>query len=164
VIDGVLATGAFAPPLQPAIYSLKYHGLRRLAEPLGDRLAQTWQAAGLHADMIVPVPLHPERLAERGYNQAELLAGALAERLALPMRDDVLVRVRATPSQVHLHPAERRNNVHGAFACGLELTGSHVLLIDDVCTTGATLEACAATLRGHGAGAVWGLTVARAVL
>jgi ComF family protein len=164
VIDGLLATGAFTPPLQSAIYNLKYHGVRGLVEPLGDRLAQTWRTAGLHGGVIVPVPLHPDRLAERGYNQAELLARALAERLALPIQVHALVRLRATSSQVHLNPAERRNNVYGAFDCCLDLADSQVLLIDDVCTTGATLEACATALRRRGAAAVWGLTVARAVL
>jgi ComF family protein len=116
----------------------------------------------LPADVIVPVPLHPDREAERGYNQAGLLARALAEQVGLPIREDGLMRVRATSPQVTLNAKERQSNVAGAFRVGKgHIAGKRVLLIDDVCTTGATIEACAQALKAEGAQSAWGLTVAR---
>jgi ComF family protein len=126
-------------------------------------MAGVWRAAGRRADLIVPVPLHASRAAERGYNQAALLAHALASCLELPVQEAAVIRVRATASQIHLNPAERRANVRDAFQCREDVNGLRILLIDDVCTTGATLEACAAALRACGAASVFGLTAARAL-
>ncbi len=166
VLDALVATGRFEPPLRPAVHALKYRGVRALAEPLALRLAAAWQERGLLADLIVPVPLHPSRQAARGYNQAALLANALASRLTppLPVAEALVVRSRATPPQVALTFRERQANVRGAFACRGDTHGRRILLIDDVCTTGATLEACGSALRAAGAHAVYGLVVARAAL
>ena len=109
----------------------------------------------------MPVPLHPTRRRERGYNQSELLATAVATRLQRPLNLS-LARIRPTPPQVGQGADARRANVAGAFAWqGEALDGRRVLLIDDVCTTGATLEACAHALRPHAPAAVLGLTLAR---
>jgi ComF family protein len=114
-------------------------------------------------DVIVPVPLHPARLRRRGYNQAALLARELGRRVGLPVEERALQRVRATRSQMRLSAADRRRNVQGAFRCADgRVRGRRVLLLDDVCTTGATLEACADALRAGGAESVWALTLARA--
>ena len=113
----------------------------------------------------MPVPLHHKRLRERGYNQAGLLAGELSEFIAMPVIENSLIRKRNTPPQARTANAEiRRDNVAGAFTCpDRKLEGKRVLLIDDVCTSGATLDSCAAALKAAGAVSVWGLTLAREV-
>jgi competence protein ComFC len=117
----------------------------------------------LHLDVIVPVPLHPTRQRERGFNQAALLACELGIHLGRPVVDGVLVRSRATHPQVGLGPDERRANVDGAFECANDdLAGKRVLLVDDVYTTGSTMEAAGAALREGGAESVWAYTLARA--
>ena len=111
----------------------------------------------------MPVPLHPSRFKERGYNQSELLVKALASYLDLPIDTTSLQRVRVTKSQMTLGISERHQNVKHAFSCQSErLAGQQILLVDDVCTTGSTLDACAAALKSTGATSVWGLTLARA--
>jgi predicted amidophosphoribosyltransferase len=119
---------------------------------------------GLAAESITWVPLHPARRRHRGYNQAELLGRELAGLCGLPTASG-LVRVRDTPPQVGLDRLRRRANVEGAFGWqGPELGRRSLLLIDDVATTGATLDACAGALKAAGAGAVIGFTVARVKL
>ena len=114
------------------------------------------------AALALAVPLHERRLRERGYNQSELLARELRRRLRLAGGAGSLVRLRDTPPQVGLDRLRRQENVAGAFAWrGPHLAGRPVLLVDDVATTGATLEACARALRADGSGAVQGATVAR---
>jgi ComF family protein len=148
--------------LQEAIHQLKYANLSAVARPLGETLADFWQGNPLPADLLVPVPLHPRRERERGYNQASLLAKALGEAIGLPVLEHAMVRVRETRPQVGLNSEERRENVRGAFHCeSTHLAGRHVALIDDVCTTGATLEACSLALRQAGAASIWALTLAR---
>ena len=117
----------------------------------------------LPADVLVPVPLHPARLRDRGYNQSALLAKAMAVDGAAPVDAHSLVRRRSTVPQVGLDAGQRLENVRGAFHCSADgLEGKNVLLIDDVCTTGATLEACAVALFQAGARGVRALTLARA--
>ena len=129
---------------------------------LGGLMASCVQKAGLEGDALVPVPLHPRRLRERGYNQAELLAQQMGRRLGVPVAARSLVRVRNTPAQARSENREtRRANVAAAFRAKDAFDGRRVLLVDDVCTTGATLEACAAALREAGAQEVWGVTLAR---
>jgi ComF family protein len=123
-----------------------------------------WRNNPIPANVIIPVPLHPTRERDRGYNQSALLARGLAEAAELPVRNDLLARVKATAPQVELGAEARRENVCGAFHCETgSATGLRVLLVDDVCTTGATLEACSQALRAGGAGSVWALTLARAL-
>lgn len=121
-----------------------------------------WQQTPLAAEVIVPVPLHSRRLRERGYNQSLLLAQQLAREAALPVLSDVLRRVKYTMSQTQLDGNQRRQNVAGAFVCTEGVRDKTVLLVDDVCTTGATLEASSRALKAGGASSVWALTLARA--
>ncbi|MBI3962000.1 MAG: ComF family protein [Deinococcus sp.] len=135
--------------LEPAVKALKYGSVRTLATPLGRRLGEAVQAQGWRPDLVVPVPLHPARLRDRGFNQAELLARQVAQVLARPL-EKPLQRVRETPSQTRLSGQRRIANVQGAFQCSRLLTGA-VLLVDDVTTTGATAHACARALLAAGA-------------
>jgi ComF family protein len=144
-----------------AIRRFKWSGLSALGRPLGGLFAC---AATRDVDCIVPVPLHPRRLRARGYNQAALLARALTRSGGAKLILDGLDRVRDTPSQATLGLAERRRNVRGAFvAVKRRVAGQHVLVIDDVLTTGATAEACARALTEAGAASVRVLTLARAM-
>jgi ComF family protein len=161
-IDGIRAVALFEGPLRQAVHHLKYTGQRDLASSLGSLLAEYWRENPLPADVLVPVPLHASRQRERGYNQAALLAQELAAAAGLPIIEGCLVRTRQTASQMTLKRVERKTNVRDAFACVDDrLAGRQVLLLDDVCTTGATLEACAVACRQAGACSVWALTLAR---
>lgn len=161
---GMRSVSAHVAPLREAVHALKYNGMRVLAEPLGEILADYWRLAVLPSSIVVPVPLHEARLRQRGYNQSFLLAQSFAARVSLPVDSRALVRRRNTRCQVELSSAERRVNVAGAFWCRSgALAGERVLLIDDVLTTGATLEACASALLDAGAKEVWALTLTRAV-
>ncbi len=158
--------GHYEGALRTCIHALKYDGQKRLAEPLGKLLVQAYIAYGLRADLVIPVPLHKEREQQRGYNQTTLLARQFARQLGLTLREDILQRARATPVQVGLNGQERQQNVEGAFACTPQFTtgalsGRTILMIDDVCTTGSTLEASAAPLFAAGVQSVYGLVLAR---
>jgi len=170
-LDGLFAGYSFEAGIRPAIHQLKYRGGRHLGEPLGLLLAAAYRESGFTGDLIVPVPLHANRQRERGYNQSTLLAEVLGRLIDRPLRSDVLRRTRETLPQVSLPARLRRENVHGAFAVvGVQpggerrsdLLGRSVVVVDDVCTTGATLEACATSLRAAGCARVFGLTLARA--
>ena len=119
----------------------------------------------LRADVIVPVPLHPERRRERGYNQAELIARPLARRMGLKLGSYLLMRTKPRPPQLVLSRSEHWKSVRGAYATrpGARVDKLRVLLVDDVLTTGATLDACSRVLKKAGAASVIGLTVARVV-
>lgn len=167
-LSGLRAVGTFQEPLRASIHALKYEGNTRLAQPLGHLLAQAYTTYNISADVIVPVPLHSEREQQRGYNHAHLLARVCSSTLGIPLRAELLVRQRATAAQVDLKLSDRRQNVAGAFVCRPAFaTGAllkrKILIIDDVSTTGSTLEACAAPLFAAGAMAVWGLVLARPV-
>jgi ComF family protein len=151
--------------MRQAIHQLKYNNFKALALPLAQLLAEYWQSRSWEVEVIVPVPLHGRRLRERGYNQSALLAQELGRLIDLPVVEDSLLRLRDTIAQVKAPDAEiRRKNVLGVFACrDGKLEGEKVLLIDDVCTTGATLDSCAIALNRAGVGSVWGLTLAREV-
>ena len=175
------ACAAAPPAFQRARAVFRYDAASRglvLAFKHGDRLdavppfARWLAAAGAEllaeAELLVPVPLHRRRLFARRYNQAALLAQALGRLSGRPVATRLLLRRRNTPSQGHLKPAQRRRNVAGAFAVAAmgeaRLAGARVLLIDDVLTTGATLEAAAKALIAGGARQVDCLTLARVVL
>jgi ComF family protein len=155
----------FEGAVRDAIHALKYRGAGSIANVLAVKMAEAWRYYDMIGDLLVPVPLHPEREAQRGYNQATLLARALAPQISVPLAEDVLYRVRPTRSQTHLDRKERWDNVADAFACpeSLDLSDLSVTLIDDVATTGATLDACAVALLTRGAKQVSALTLAHAV-
>ena len=164
-LTALYAASVYDGTARQAIHALKYGGRRRLAAPLGDLLAAEARRVDVRPNVIVPVPLHAGRLPERGYNQAALLARRCAARLGVPCRSNLVVRVRPTPPQVGLSLVERRANVRDAFAlaegAGQSLAGKRVLLIDDVATTGSTLDAAAAALLLAAPAAVVGLAVSR---
>jgi ComF family protein len=161
----VRAAGLHVEPLRRFIHLLKYEDRPDLAPDLARYLAAAlagpeWEAIWPQLDAIAPVPLHAARRRERGYDQAELLAKGLSARTNLPLRVDLVARTRQTRAQVGLNAAQRQANMHNAFAATARCGGLHVLLIDDVYTTGATMRACAAALRAAGAVSVCGLTLA----
>ena len=161
-IEKIRSVALFDGVLRQAIHRFKYERLSGLAEPFGNMLADYWQASQLSADWLIPVPLHPSRERDRGYNQSELLARYLARRVAVPVSGKGLRRTRATAVQMTLNAAERRQNVAGAFECvEVRVRGARVVIIDDVGTTGATLDACAQAVLKAGAVSVMGLTLAR---
>ena len=162
-IDCIRSVFHFEGTLRDAVHRFKYDGLSVLATPLGELMAAYLMEHPLPADVLVPVPLHPARVRDRGYNQSALLTQAMAGDGSVPVDAHSLVRRRSTVPQVGLKAGERLQNVAGAFGCsGDALAGRDVLVIDDVCTTGATLEACAIALREAGARSVRALTLARA--
>lgn len=164
-IDGIRSPFAFEGLVRKAVHQLKYGHFKALAAPLGQLLGEYLEAEPVPADVLVPVPLHGRRLRERGYNQSALLAAEIGKAKGLPAVTDSLVRLRHTKSQVKTAGAEeRQRNMAGAFGCrDARLAGKRVLLVDDVCTTGATMNSCAIALREAGAASVWGLVLAREV-
>ncbi|MDQ6901368.1 MAG: ComF family protein [Candidatus Dormibacteraeota bacterium] len=158
------SVAAYEGPLERAIHRFKYAGWQALAPALAGLLGEAvLREVGAGPEtQLLPVPLHPRRLRQRGYNQSELLVRELRRRLELSPRAGGLVRVRDTPPQVGLDRLRRRSNVNDAFAWrGPPLAGTAMLLVDDVVTTGATLESCAAALKACGAGQVTAVTLAR---
>jgi ComF family protein len=157
-IDGIRSPFRFDGVMRQAIHQLKYRNLRALAEPLAKLLNDYLATYPIPGEVLVPVPLHRKRLRERGYNQSSLLAKELGKLADLPVVDDCLIRQRHAP------PQARSANVAGAFVCrDHRLQDKQVLLIDDVSTSGATLDACAAALKAIGATSVWGLVLAREI-
>jgi ComF family protein len=148
-----------------AIVLLKYHAVTPLGDWFGARLAElaAREPDTFAADAVVPVPLHPLRQRERGFNQAELIARPLARGLGLPLSPLLLVRTKPRPDKLKLTRRERWMTVRGAYGVqqGSQVDKLRVLLVDDVFTTGATLDACARVLRQAGAARIAGITVAR---
>jgi ComF family protein len=158
-------TSAAEPsPLASVLHRYKYGRDVTLAEVLAD-LVQRCCPHPLEHDLLIPVPLHPVRLRWRGFNQALLLAQPLGRTWGVPVDAFALRRSRATPPQVGLDERARRRNVQGAFAVapGAAIKDRRILLVDDVFTTGATVDECAATLRRAGARCVDVLVLARAL-
>jgi ComF family protein len=164
-LDGIRSPLRFEETVRQAIHDFKYRNLRALALPLAQILSEYLCDNPMPADALVPVPLHSHRLRERGYNQSALLARELARLTGLPLIDGELIRFRDSGAQVMASSVSTRwSNVAGAFGCRDEkIYGKRILLIDDVCTTGATLDSCSVALKAAGAVSVWGLTVAREV-
>jgi ComF family protein len=154
----------YAGVVRSALHALKYGGERRLAVPLGTAIAARWAEVGAGGELLVPVPIHAERLRRRGYDQAVLLAEAAAASLRLPAVA-ALTRARATRPQFELGRERRAENVADAFrvpdASRQVVAGRWIVLVDDVATTGATLVACAQALLAHGAAGISACTLAR---
>ena len=162
--DATVAAFAYAFPANVLVQGLKFRGELALAPLLGAALAREIAAAGdaaPHADLILPVPLHPTRLVQRGYNQSMEIARTLANALGLPVDTDACARLRDTPAQVELPWKARVGNVRGAFSCRRSLDATVVAVVDDVMTTGATLGELAATLKQFGARRVVNWVVTR---
>lgn len=138
-----------------AVYALKYNGAVYVREFLTHFMCIP---ADWPIDCIVPVPLHPRREKERGFNQSFILAKSVAERYNINIRAELLKRVRDTSPQVGMNAKLRAKNLNGAFEASPECAGLSVLLVDDVRTTGATLKECASELKKHGAARVYALT------
>jgi len=164
-IDGIRSPFRFEGVIRKSIHELKYQNLRALAVSMAGLLQEYLIASPLEVDVLMPVPLHRKRLRERGYNQSELLAQELGKRINIPVVTDVLIRLRHTPPQARTaNVEERKRNIADSFACrDNRLRDRRVLLLDDVATSGATLDACAAVLKANGAALVWGLVMAREI-
>ena len=151
-------------PLDKLIQAFKYGHQLALSNYFGRRLAECAKSANLTGvDLIVPLPLHPLRLRQRGFNQSLELARPLATTLKRPLTTTLCRRIRDTPAQAELPWKERKKNIRNAFDCRTDLTGKTVLLVDDVMTTGASLDECARTLKQSGAAAVILFVLARAL-
>ena len=149
------------------VHALKYQGWSGVAEAMGRRMASLRFPLDVEQERaaLIPVPLSPSRLRERGYNQSTELARSIAAVWGIPVREDILVRGRATTTQTRLTPGERKRNVSGAFHAAADrnsLRGQHLILVDDVVTTAATLNECAAALHDGGTRIISFVTFGRA--
>jgi len=160
--DQVRSWALYQGAMKNILTGIKYQRRFGLVPVLIPALVESIRAWGINFDLLTAVPLGKKRLRERGYNQADLVARPVAKGLTKPYNSQVLQRVRETRSQVGLNIDERRENLTGAFIADDEICrGKTVLLLDDICTTGATLDACAAALKDAGAEKVYCYTVAR---
>ena len=160
--DRLIAAFPYAFPVDRLIQQLKYGHRLALADWFGMHLAAACRNTG--ADLIVPMPLHPARLTERGFNQALEIARPLSRYSSIALDATACRRIRATAPQEGLNLRQRRRNLKNAFLCPRPLDGRHILLVDDVATTGASADECARTLRLHGATRVTVAVVARTLL
>lgn len=159
----IYTAARYAGPAREAIHAFKFGATPHLADVFADWLTDIWHAHDVQADVIVPVPLHPARERERGYNQSAWLAERLARSVGCACAPRALRRIRKTEQQAQLSAETRAHNVTGAFSANrLVLDSKQVLIIDDVFTTGATLTACAQACAAAGATAVNAMTVTRA--
>jgi ComF family protein len=161
-IDGIRSPFLFDGVIRQAIHQLKYNNLKAIAPVLAGFVHDFLLENPLPGDALVPVPIHKKRERERGYNQSSLIARELSRMTGLLLVENCLIRKINTPPQVRTTSAlERRQNIANAFACVSNyLEGKRVLLVDDVSTSGATLNTCAGVLKAAGATSIWGLTVA----
>ncbi|MBF0458182.1 MAG: ComF family protein [Nitrospirae bacterium] len=157
----VRAYAEFTGAMKEAVHLFKFSGVRRLARPLAE-LFKTIEIP--EADLIVPVPLTKKRLTERGFNQSLLLAKALSDFTKIPLSYDTLLKVKETPHQTSLSGVDRIKSLKNAFVSAVSVKGKSIAVVDDVLTTGATLNECAKALVKAGARDVAGIVAARTVL
>jgi ComF family protein len=162
-LQAIIARYPFEGLVRSTVLAVKYRGRHRLVPLLASWVDQALAGRPLTVDALVPVPLSAARLRQRGFNQSLMIAQHLAPARSLSLEPGLLERTRDTKQQVRLPARQRQANVAEAFAVPptADVTGRRLLLVDDVCTTGATLEACAGALLDAGASAVWGVVVAR---
>jgi ComF family protein len=160
--DATHAVFQYQDSVRFLIHHLKFHANYASARLLGQLMTDALQAIDEKPDCIIPVPLHPARYRERGFNQSLEIARTLSKQLAIPLELNACARVRKTQSQAELHAAERRANMKNAFTCKGNLPGNRVAIIDDVITTGATANELASVLRKAGAEQIQVWAVARA--
>ena len=158
--DHSVAAMSYAFPVDALLHSLKYQANLAMASVLADLLTARIDADAL-PDFIVPMPLHPARLRERGFNQALEIARGVSRKSGVALLPGICRRIKDTPSQTGLPWKEREKNIRNAFTCEADLKGKHVAMLDDVMTTGATLNELAKALRKSGAAHVSGWVVAR---
>lgn len=163
-LDQIRSYSIYASPLSLAIRQYKYHRNFALANSLAIYLHNMYNEYKLESDLIIPVPLNKNKLRERGFNQAGLLAKNLADKVSLPYETQALFRIKETLSQARLTRQERLINVNEAFLADASFVkNKNIIIVDDVVTTGATLEACANALKSAGAKVIVALSLARAV-
>jgi competence protein ComFC len=155
----------FEGTIREAVHQLKYRNIRILAPTLAGLMHRFLVRNAISADCLVPVPLHPKRMRERGFNQSQFLAKELSKLTGMPLNEGALFRTRYTVPQARTTSVEqRRCNMEEAFGCHSDrIKGSRLMLIDDVCTSATTMDACARALKESGAAAVWGLVLAREI-
>jgi len=153
----------YTEPVGKLVHFFKYNGGRALARPFGEAMGLALLDGGYAVEAIIPVPLHPARRRERGYNQSELLARAMGLVTGFQVQPEGLLRVAATPPQARMGRQKRLRNLRGVFAAGAGCSsaGGDIVLVDDVLTTGHTLDECARVLMQQGAGRVIAATIAR---
>ena len=160
----IRAATLFEDPIPKIIHKFKYNGQFGLDAPLADLMVTSWEQWETAVDLIMPIPLHSQREQERGYNQANLLAKRFGKQFDFPVHEYGLQRIKNTTAQVNLNAVDRQANMHQAFVVNeTNIKGKDILLIDDVCTTGATMASAAEALIQVGARSVSGYCVARAM-
>jgi ComF family protein len=165
-LSGVVAFFKFKGPLREAVHAYKYESVKELTKPLADLLTRQIKENDFkflrHRTMLA-VPMHRFKLAERGFNHSALFAEKLAEKVALPFENKILVKTKATTPQIELSGKERKQNIKNTFAVKdiSAVRGKRIFLFEDVITTGSALEECAKVLKEAGARDVWALVLAR---
>lgn len=156
----------YSDEVRNKIQNFKFRNNKFLGKPFAEYMADCYKSNNYDCDLIVPVPVHITRLKERGYNQSEILAEHISKILNLPLDTTSLQKIKKTENQVDLDFKERKANLSGAFKVmdKSKIKGKKILLVDDVFTTGSTLDACCDVLFKAGAKAVFGLTLAHAVI
>ena len=160
-LDRLVPIFRYGGAVRSAVHALKYRNITAIAPVIAGLISQHPYSGNARIDCVTPVPIHAERLRERGYNQAALLAEHVAGNRQLLFIPEALSKTRATASQVDLTKQERATSLRGAFAANFDFDDAHVLLVDDVCTTGNTLMNCAAALKRAGARRVSAMVFAK---
>ena len=162
----IMSPFEYTKNMRQAILDFKFHNCRAYAPLFAMLMEEYLNSYDIwdRFDCIIPVPLHKSRMKERGYNQAELIARHISEYLSIPMRTDILERIRATRRQSSMQKFDRVLNVKNAFSCKENMSGKSILLFDDICTTGNTLQSCASTLKDAGAEYLCAITLATHVV